>query len=118
MRTAGACAGIRFRGESAVSTLVHVSDIGWQSSAAIDGTVAGTVGKSKSIEALNISLVHQVKTGSVQVRAHVSQLGWQGWTSGTAGPPAAAFPWRPSRSASPGRWPSPTTSTTEFTPPT
>ena len=28
-----------------VSTLVHVSDIGWQSSAAIGGTVAGTVGK-------------------------------------------------------------------------
>ena len=75
-----------------VSTLVHVSDIGWQSSAAIDGTVAGTVGKSKSIEALNISLVHQVKTGSVQVRAHVSQLGWQGWTSGTAGTTGRGLP--------------------------
>lgn len=75
-----------------VSTLVHVSDIGWQSSAALDGTVAGTVGKSKSIEALNISLVHQVKTGSVQVRAHVSQLGWQGWTSGTAGTTGRGLP--------------------------
>lgn len=68
-----------------ISTHAHVADIGWQNQAAFDGETAGTVGKSKSVEALKITLVNQVKTGSVQVRAHVSNEGWQDWTSGTAG---------------------------------
>ncbi|WP_072415666.1 GH25 family lysozyme [Collinsella phocaeensis] len=75
-----------------ISTHAHVADIGWQNQAALDGETAGTVGKAKSIEALKITLVNQVKTGSVQVRAHVSNEGWQDWTSGTAGTTGRGLP--------------------------
>ena len=75
-----------------ISTHAHVADIGWQNQAALDGETAGTVGKAKSIEALKITLVNQVKTGSVQVRAHVSNVGWQDWTSGTAGTTGRGLP--------------------------
>ena len=53
--------------------------------AVCDGAPAGTTGRSLSLEALRVSLENQQLPGTVQVRAHVSGIGWQDWTSGTAG---------------------------------
>ena len=70
--------------ETAISYSAHVASVGWRD-AVRDGATAGTIGRSLSIEALKVSLENQVVPGSVQVRAHVSNVGWQDWTSGTAG---------------------------------
>ncbi len=59
----------------------HVANIGWQG---FTTGVAGTTGRSLSIEALNFSVANN-PGGSVQCSAHVANIGWQGFTSGTAG---------------------------------
>ena len=69
-----------------LSYQAHVQDIGWQS-AVSDGAVAGTTGRAKSVEALNVSVANSDYAGGVQIRAHVQDIGWQGWSSscGTTG---------------------------------
>lgn len=62
----------------------HVSNLGWLNRVA-DGTTSGTTGRGIGLEALDVTLYHPEVSGSVQVRAHVSDIGWQGWTSSTAG---------------------------------
>ena len=67
----------------------HVAGIGWQGSV-YDGVLAGTVGQSRGVEALQAKLGLDDCSGSIQYRAHVAQLGWQGWvdagkTAGTTG---------------------------------
>ncbi|WP_289811166.1 Ig-like domain-containing protein [Thomasclavelia cocleata] len=72
-----------------VSYATHIQDIGWQT-AKYDGEMSGTSGKSKRLEAINISLSNQQYSGSVEYSTHVEDYGWQGWkrngeTAGTAG---------------------------------
>ncbi|WP_289811671.1 Ig-like domain-containing protein [Thomasclavelia cocleata] len=72
-----------------VSYATHIQDIGWQT-AKYDGEMSGTSGKSKRLEAINISLSNQQYSGSVEYKTHVQDYGWQGWkrngeTAGTAG---------------------------------
>lgn len=62
----------------------HVQHIGWQSSVE-DGATAGTTGRSLPIEAIQTSLSWYGHSGSIQMRAHVKDFGWQGWTTGQAG---------------------------------
>ncbi|MDR2716286.1 MAG: glucosaminidase domain-containing protein [Coriobacteriaceae bacterium] len=67
----------------------HVAAIGWQNWVK-DGGTAGTTGKARSIEALNIRFSGSALGGSVEYRTHVQNLGWQGWVrdgtlSGTTG---------------------------------
>ena len=55
-----------------------------------DGTVSGTLGLSKRIEAIQIKLNNQDYEGSVVYSSYVQGAGWQGWksnlaTSGTVG---------------------------------
>ena len=52
---------------------VHVQDYGWMQPVA-DGEVAGTIGRSKRIEALIINF-----SEGVEYNAHVQNIGWQGW---------------------------------------
>ncbi|MFE3524942.1 polysaccharide deacetylase [Streptomyces sp. NPDC059161] len=59
----------------------HVQDIGWQS-AVCDGTVAGTTGQSRRMEALAISTSG---AGGVCANAHLADIGWQGWACGRDG---------------------------------
>ena len=61
----------------------HVSNIGWMSSKR-DGSTAGTTGQSKSVEDLKVSILNPVEDGSVQINAHVSGVGWQGWDTPSA----------------------------------
>ena len=48
--------------------------------------MAGTTGQGRALEALSGSVSwYGHGSSSLEVRAHVSNLGWQGWTSGAAG---------------------------------
>ena len=59
----------------------HVSDVGWQTYTT--GT-AGTIGQSKAIEALNVTVINN-PGGTIQGSAHVQDIGWQDYTSGVIG---------------------------------
>ena len=61
----------------------HVSNIGWMSSKR-DGSTAGTTGQSKAVEDIKVSILNPVVDGSVQIDAHVSGIGWQGWGTPSA----------------------------------
>lgn len=67
----------------------HVQDIGWQKSVE-NGSISGTTGKNKQMEAIKISLDNQSIDGSIRYRAHVQDIGWQdyvvaGKIAGTVG---------------------------------
>lgn len=72
-----------------VSYKTHISGIGWERSYAKNGSVSGTTGQSRRIEALRVSLANSDGLG-IQYRAHVQSIGWQDWVadgavSGTTG---------------------------------
>lgn len=58
----------------------HVQDIGWQKEVE-NGTIAGTTGKNKQLEAVKIKLDNQSVSGSIQYRAHVQDIGWQDYVN-------------------------------------
>jgi len=65
----------------------QVQDIGWQGFV-INGSVAGTSGQSKRLEAINITLDNL--EGGIEYKTHVQDIGWMDWTadgsmSGTSG---------------------------------
>ena len=69
-------------GNPHISCRAHVARLGWQA-AVSDGATAGTTGRSLALEALRVSLSSSDYDdgSSVQVDAHVSGVGWQGWDS-------------------------------------
>ena len=69
---------------ASLAVRAHVSNIGWLSPVK-DGKVAGTTGRSLSMEALNVGLNWYGHSGSVELRGHVSNLGWQAWNNGQCG---------------------------------
>lgn len=78
------------QGVSSVKVTAHVADIGWED-AVYDQKVAGTTGKSKSLQAFQVQLQNAPAAagGSIQYRSYVDNA-WQGWvadgaTSGTTG---------------------------------
>ena len=67
----------------------HVQTYGWQNYV-FGGSLSGTTGQAKRLEAIQISLPKKEYSGSVQYRTHVQTYGWQGWknegqTAGTSG---------------------------------
>ena len=67
----------------------YVQSFGW-TPIVKDGTVSGTLGLSKRIEAIQIKLTSQDYDGSVVYSSYIQGAGWQGWksnlaTSGTVG---------------------------------
>ena len=58
----------------------HSESYGWMTPVT-SGKTAGTVGKAKRLEALEISLGDQKYSGSISYQAHVSGIGWTGWQS-------------------------------------
>ena len=56
----------------------NVQGIGWQSWVK-NGTIAGTSGKSRQVNALRLKLGNA--TGGITYRAHVQGVGWQKWVS-------------------------------------
>ncbi|MDD8048627.1 MAG: prolyl oligopeptidase family serine peptidase [Thomasclavelia sp.] len=76
-----------------VTYSTHVQNIGWTNDAS-DGTVSGTVGQSKRLEAIQINCPKSGEdsdlSGKITYRVHVQNIGWQGWkengeTAGTTG---------------------------------
>lgn len=67
----------------------HVQTYGWQSYVA-DGTVSGTEGQSKRLEAIRVALGNKSVSGSIRYKTHVQTYGWLDWVgedlvSGTEG---------------------------------
>ena len=46
--------------------------------------MSGTTGQAKAIEAMHISLVNATAGGNIEYRAHVQDIGWQGWVKNGA----------------------------------
>lgn len=65
-----------------VSYDAYVQDSGWQKPVS-DGTTAGTVGESKRLEAITISLPKGTD-GSISYQTHVQNIGWQASASNGA----------------------------------
>lgn len=75
--------------KSHVRYRAHSADIGWQAYVN-EGQMAGTTGKSKAVQAVNISLDQPEYSGAVEYRTYVENEGWQTWVknggqSGTVG---------------------------------
>ena len=68
----------------------HVQTYGWQDYV-YDGTMSGTSGESKRLEAINIKLMNQEYDGDIEYQTHVQTYGWEttwsknGALSGTSG---------------------------------
>ncbi|MDO4796497.1 MAG: hypothetical protein Q4A01_00580 [Coriobacteriales bacterium] len=61
------------------SVTAHVQRIGWMDPV-IDGTAAGTTGKSRRVEAVQIQLTGEAKDAyDVYYRVHVQRIGWMAW---------------------------------------
>ncbi len=73
-----------------VSYASHVQRIGWQK-AVTNGSISGTTGKSRRVEALRISVSDLPCEGGISYRSHVQTKGWEkswvsdGKASGTTG---------------------------------
>ena len=61
-----------------VEVQAHVQDVGWQGWVS-DGDTAGTVSKSKRLEALRFKVENAYLDGDIEAQAHVEDIGWQGW---------------------------------------
>lgn len=74
-----------------INYAAHVATIGWQAGVSFDESkldsvpMAGTTGRSLSMEALSASISWLGHGGGVEVRSHVQDYGWQPWAEGTTG---------------------------------
>ncbi len=62
--------------DTVVMYKTHVQTYGWQGWKA-NGGLAGTVGESKRLEAIDIKLSNKMYTGGIQYVTHVQTYGWQ-----------------------------------------
>lgn len=63
-----------------VSYKSHISGVGWESTFTSNGSISGTTGQSRRIEALRVSLPNSEDLG-IEYRSHVQNEGWQDWVS-------------------------------------
>ena len=71
-----------------VQVSAHVDGIGWQGFTAGGTAIAGTVGQSRSMQAVKVQLTGDLANSyDIYYRVHSSGYGWLGWTSngGVAG---------------------------------
>lgn len=69
------------QGNPFLTYATHVADIGWQPGMT-QGQIAGTVGSSLQVEALDIALLDDTLEGTIQSKSHVQNIGWSSWQSG------------------------------------
>lgn len=67
--------------EAKIAYKTHVQTYGWMSKVH-DGETAGTSGKAKRMEALNIAMVNSSYNKEISYRTHVQTYGWQKWVNG------------------------------------
>ena len=56
----------------------HVQDYGWMNKV-YDGSISGTEGESKRLEAITINLDNAPYEGKIRYQVHVQDIGWQSW---------------------------------------
>lgn len=67
-----------------ISYRAHVADVGWQKPVS-NGATAGTVGKSKQVEAIQISLTgNAANLYDIWYRVYIQDFGWLGWAKNGA----------------------------------
>lgn len=68
-----------------ISYRTHVQTFGWQNYVS-DGATSGTEGKSKRLEAIQITVsnIPSNLSGGISYRTHVQTYGWQSWVSNGA----------------------------------
>lgn len=59
----------------------HVQGVGWQWPLT-SGQIAGTSGRGLQVEAMDMALLPNGLSGTIESRAHVQGIGWQNWQSG------------------------------------
>lgn len=69
--------------KSHVKYRAHSADIGWQPYV-YEGQIAGTTGKNRPVQAMNISLDKPEYNGNIEYRAYVQDNGWQNWVKNGA----------------------------------
>ena len=67
--------------EAKIAYKTHVQTYGWMNKVH-DGETAGTSGKAKRMEALNIAMVDSSYNKEISYRTHVQTYGWQKWVNG------------------------------------
>lgn len=69
-------------GNDSISVQSHISGIGWESQPVGNGQTSGTVGQSRAIEAIKLSLSGGLSDSyDIWYRVHSANVGWLGWTS-------------------------------------
>ena len=69
-------------GNDSISVQSHISGIGWESQPVGNGQTSGTVGQSRAIEAIKLSLSGGLSDSyDIWYRVHSANVGWLGWAS-------------------------------------
>ena len=69
-------------GNDSISVQSHISGIGWESQPVVNGQTSGTVGQSRAIEAIKLSLLGGLSDSyDIWYRVHSANVGWLGWAS-------------------------------------
>ena len=69
-------------GNNSISVQSHISGIGWESQPVGNGQTSGTVGQSRAIEAIKLSLSGGLSDSyDIWYRVHSANVGWLGWAS-------------------------------------
>lgn len=69
-------------GNDRISVQSHISGIGWEPQPVGNGQVSGTVGQSRAIEAIRLSLSGSLSDSyDIWYRVHYANVGWLGWAS-------------------------------------
>lgn len=69
-------------GNDSISVQSHISGIGWEPQPVGNGQTSGTVGQSRAIEAIKLSLSGSLSDSyDIWYRVHSANVGWLGWAS-------------------------------------
>lgn len=69
-------------GNDSISVQSHISGIGWEPQPVGNGQTSGTVGQSRAIEAIKLSLSGGLSDSyDIWYRVHSANVGWLGWAS-------------------------------------
>lgn len=69
-------------GGDSISVQSHIAGIGWESQPVGNGQTSGTIGQSRAIEAIRLSLSSGLSDSyDIWYRVHSANVGWLGWAS-------------------------------------
>lgn len=72
--------GVNTPGQPILRYAAHVAELGWQLTHS-SGQVVGTTGRGLPVEAVRFSVLGDQPAGALSLNAHVSEIGWMGYTS-------------------------------------